>query len=395
MGSFLRQVTIVATINLRCILQRTWLSLSTLLAIALVVGVLLSFLALAAGFRQTLANAGSPDVAIIMRPGAQAEINSVVMRDQVHLIDTAPGIARDPGGHPMISAELFLAVDAFKRSDGSKTSVTLRGIGGNGLKVRRAFSIVQGRMFQPGTREIVVGRSLATTIRNLDVGATVELGRHPWLVVGTFEADGSVFESEVWADQRVVGTTFKRNSIFQTVRVRLDDPGALSGLARFVDGDPRLKLEVRSEAQYYADQAEQSSQLIDRIGWPLALFMAIGALAGTISTMYSSVEARERDIATLRAIGFGRLPAFLGTIVESVVLATAGGLLGAMVVALLLHSAKTSVVGSNVAQIVVNLRLGPRVLCQGIVLAVGMGLLGGLLPAVRSTRDNVAAAFGK
>src|SRR5258708_4654036 len=240
MRSLMLQVIAVTSINLRSIAQRRWLSLSTVIAIALVVIVLLAFLAMANGFQRTIAGSGADDIAIVLRAGSEAEINSTVTRDQVRLIEDGPGIARG--------------------SDGTAISA--------------------GRMFNRGSNEIVVGKALLREFEGLDLGSTVSFGATRWTVVGIFDAGGSVFESEIWADLPVVQSLFNRNNFVQTVRVRLTGPAALNELKSYSDNDPRLKLDVKSEAAYFAEQASQTSDLIQKLGWPLAIPIAFGAPAG-------------------------------------------------------------------------------------------------------------------
>ena len=329
MLSLLNQVVAVTAINLKSIAQRRWLSLSTIVAIALVVVVLLAFLAMANGFQKTIAGSGANDIAIVLRAGSQAEINSTVTRDQVRLIEDGPGIAIGSDGKALISPELYLVVDGIKRTTHTKANLPLRGIGEQGAALRKDIRIVQGRMFKSGASEIVVGKALQREFEGFDLGQIVTFGTTRWTVVGVFDAGGSVFESEIWADLPVVQSLFKRENIFQTVRARLTSPDALTALKAFSDNDPRLKLDVKSENEYFAEQASQTSDLIQKLGWPLAIAMAFGALAGALNTMYSSVAARATEIATLRAIGFGGFPAFVGTLAESLTLAAIGGLVGA------------------------------------------------------------------
>src|SRR5215468_1801010 len=365
------QVAAVTRINIKSIPQRFWLSLSTVMAIALVVIVLLSFLAMANGFQQTLTSSGSDDIAIILRGGSQAEINSTVSRDQVRLLEEGPGIARGRDGKPLVSAELYLVVDGVKRSTQTKANLPLRGIGTEGAEVRKGI-------------KIVVGKALLREFQGLEMGQVVAFATSRWTVVGVFEANGSVFESEIWADLPVVQSLFNRKNIFQTVRVRLDNPAALARLQRFVDDDPRLKLDVKSEAAYFAEQASQTSDLIQKLGWPLAITMALGALAGALNTMYSSVAARAVEIATLRAIGFGGFPAFIGTLIESLVLAAIGGAVGAVATYLIFDGFSASTLGAGFTQVVFNFALTPTLVAQGILLALIVGLIGGLFPAIRA-----------
>ena len=393
MRSLLLQIVAVTAINLKSMPQRLWLSLSTVMAVALVVMVLLSFLAMANGFRRTIEGAGAPDIAVVLRGGSQAEINSVVMRDQVRLIEEGPGIARGADGKPLVSAELYLTVDGVKRSTGTKANLPLRGIGAAGAALRRDVKLVSGRMFQPGSDEIVVGQALLREFQGFDLGQTVSFGTSRWTVVGIFSTGGSVFESEIWADLSVVQSLFKRTNSFQTVRARLQSPAALAELKAYSDGDPRLKLDVKSEAEYFADQAAQTSDLIQKLGWPLAIAMAFGALAGALNTMYSSVAARAVEIATLRAIGFGGFPAFVGTLAESLVLAALGGVIGAAATYFIFDGFSASTLGASFTQVVFSFHLSPKLIGQGIVLALVVGLIGGLLPAYRAARMPIVAGL--
>jgi putative ABC transport system permease protein len=393
MRSFFLQIAAVTSINLKSITQRTWLSLSTVVAIALVVMVLLTFLAMANGFQRTLAGAGSDDIAIVMRGGSQAEINSTVTRDQVRLVEDGPGIARGANGKPLVSPEIYLVVDGIKRSTGTKANLPLRGIGEQGAELRKDIALVAGRMFNRGANEIVVGKALAKEFEGFDIGKTVAFGTSRWTVVGMFSAGGSVFESEIWGDLAVVQSLFKRDNYFQTIRARLDNPTTLAALKSYVDKDPRLKLDVKSEKEYFAEQASQTSDLIQKLGWPLAIAMAFGALAGALNTMYSSVAARATEIATLRAIGFNGFSAFVGTLVESLTLAAIGGLIGAAATYLIFDGLSASTLGGNFTQVVFNFQLSPLLIVEGIVLALIVGLIGGLFPALRAARMPIVAGL--
>src|SRR5215468_7966242 len=248
MRSVVLQVAAVTAINLKSMSQRAWLSLSTVVAIALVIVVLLAFLAMANGFARTLAGSGSQDIAIIMRGGSQAEINSTVTLDQVRLIEEGPGIARDADGKPLVSPELYLVVNGIKRATGTKVNLPLRGIGERGAALRKKITISAGRMFNRGANEIVVGKGVMQEFQGFELGTTVTFGTSRWTVVGAFDAGGSVFESELWADLPVVQSLFNRPNFFQTVRVRLQSPASLDELKRYIDNDPRLKLDVKTEA---------------------------------------------------------------------------------------------------------------------------------------------------
>ena len=395
MRSLLLQIFAVTMINVRSIPRRLWLSLSTIVAIALVVVVLLAFLAMANGFRRTLSGSGSDDIAVILRGGSESEINSVVLRDQVRLVEEAPGVARGPDGKPLVSAELYLTIDGIKRASGTKANLPLRGIGPEGAAIRKDIRLVAGRMFNAGASEIVVGKGVQSEFEGFDLGSTVASGSTRWTVVGVFEAGGSVFESEIWADLPVVQSLFKRLNSFQTLRVRMTSPSALAALKDYVENDPRLKLDARSETTYFADQSSRTSDLIQKLGWPLAIGMALGALAGALNTMYSSVATRAAEIATLRAIGFGGFSAFAGTLVESLILAIIGGLVGAAATWVMFDGLTTSTLGASFTQVVFSFRLTPALIAQGVVLALVVGLIGGLFPALRAARMPIVAALNE
>src|SRR4029077_6190766 len=395
MRSLLLQVAAGTMINIKSIPRRFWLSLSTVISIALVVVVLLAFLAMANGFKRTLSGTGSEDIAVVLRGGSRSEINSVVLRDQVRLVEEAPGVARGPDGKPLVSPELYLTIDGIKRSSGTKANLPLRGIGPEGAAIRKDIKLIEGRMFNPGSNELVVGKAILSQFQGFERGSTVVSGSTRWTVVGIFDADGSVFDSEIWADLAVVQSLFKRLNAFQTVRLRLESPAAITALKSYVENDPRLKLDAKSEAAYYADQSSFTSDLIQKLGWPLAIAMALGALAGALNTMYSSVAARASEIATLRAIGFGGFSAFVGTIVESLILAAIGGLIGALVTFVFFDGLTTSTLGASFTQVVFSFKLSPMLIVQGVLLALVVGAIGGLFPPRRAPRMPIVAGLSE
>lgn len=393
MRSILLQTLAVTTINLKSLSQRLWLSLATVIAVGLVVTVLLAFLAMANGFQRTIADSGAEDIAVVLRSGSLSEINSVILRDQVRLIEDGPGIAKGADGKPQISGELYLTVDGIKRSTRTKASLPLRGLGPQGPALRRGIVLTAGRPFNPGSNEIIVGRALGKEFDGFDLGQTVTFNNNRFTVVGIFAADGSVFESEIWADLPVVQSLFKRTGAVQTVRARLTSPAAIEALRAYSDNDPRLKLDVMSEAAYFAQQASNTSDLIQKLGWPLAIAMAFGSLAGALNTMYSSVAARATEIATLRAIGFGGFSTFVGTLVESLILAAVGGMVGAAATYLVFDGFTASTMGGSFSQVVFNFQLSPHLIGQGLLLALVVGLFGGLFPALRAARMPIVAGL--
>lgn len=394
MGRILRQIAAIASMNIRSIPQRLWMSLSTVVAIALVVAVLLAFLAMGNGFRQAQSSAGAADIAIMLRDGAQTEINSAVTREQADIVEEAPGIARQ-NGRPLVSAELYVIVDGVSRSSHLRANLPLRGLPLAGVALRHNVRIAEGRLFQTGTNEIVVGRSVTREFEGFDLGKTLRLGQSVWTIVGVFEDGGTVRESELWGDVGVVQSVFKRSNFFQTIRVRLASASALPALKAYVDGDPRLKLAVESEAEYFSEQARQSSDLIQKLGWPLAIIMAIGALAGALNTMYSSVASRGTEIATLRAIGFGRIPTFVGTLAEALTLAVIGGVVGILAATLLFQGYSASTLSSNFTQVVFTFKVTPALCGSALVLALIVGVIGGIFPAFRAARQPIVGMLGE
>lgn len=380
-----KQIGAVTMMNLRSIPQRAGLSVATIISIALVTGVLLGFLAMSNGFRATLQGTGSESVAVMLRGGSQAELNSGLSSEDVRLIeDAAPGIARDAEDRPLVSGELYVIVDGTKRASQTAANLPLRGVSEQALAVREGFEIAQGRMFEPGTNELVVGAAVLREFEGFELGETIRLGTNEWIVVGIFSTGGSVFESEIWADLPVIQNLYNRGTGVQSIRARLTSPEALEPLQEWAENEPRLNLDIESETEFFASQAGGTAVLIEFVGWPLAITMAIGALAGAWNTMYSSVDTRMREIATLRAIGFSGFAAAVGTMVESLVLAAIGGLVGALAVYLLFNGVSASTLGSGFTQVVFAFAVTGGSVIAGMVMAVTIGFLGGLVPAIRS-----------
>lgn len=388
----LSQIVTVIGMNLRSLPHRLWMSLAAIFAVAVVVAVLLSFLAMATGFEKTLRGAGSERTAIVTRVGSQSELNSTLSRETVSIMADAPGIVRGADGQPVYSAELYVIVDGRKKTTGSKVNVPLRGISQAGFDIRDNVEIVAGRRFEPGRNELLVGQGVLEEFDGFDLGARPTFGKTQWEVVGVFSTGGSAFESELWADAPTVQDLFRRGSSYQTMRVELAEPGNVEPLRQYVEADPRLLLDVETEADYFASQGRALRGIV-WFGWGLSIVMALGALAGALNTMYTSVAARSSEIATLRAIGFSNVSAFAGTLAESVVLAAIGGVVGALVSWLFLDGLTTATLGASFTQVVFSFDLTPAVFKNGILLAVVIGLVGGLFPAWRAARLPVILAF--
>ena len=388
------QIAAVTSINLRSIPQRWGMSLATILSIALVVGVLLGFLAMANGFRATVNGTGSESIAVLLRSGSQAELNSGFGRDTVRLIETAPGIARDADGAAILSAELYVITDATKRSTGNDASLSLRGVDEMAPRLRENFQMVEGRMFAEGSNEIIVGEGVIREFSGFNLGETIRMGPNEWRVVGVFSTGGSVFDSEIWADVGTVQNLYNRGASYQSIRVRLDGENGLSELQAYAENEPRLDLDVTTEKEFFAQSAGGLSNLIMYLGWPLAIIMAVGALAGAWNAMYASVDSRVREIATLRTLGFSGFAAFVGTLVESLMLAFIGGLVGALITYFVFDGVSASTMGGSFTQVVFSFAVTIQSVISGVILALVVGLCGGCFPALRASRVPLLEVHG-
>lgn len=388
------QIGTVVVMNIRSLPQRLWMSLAAVLAVSVVVAVLLSFLAMSNGFSSTLSGTGSDSVAIVTRSGSQSELNSVIGRDSVNIVSTAPGIAKNADGQPFFSAELYVVVDALKRSSGTEVNIPMRGISPIGFQLRDRVDITEGRMFEAGTNELIVGQGVLDQFSGFELGQEVTFGKTRWSVVGVFSTGGSAFESELWADARMVQDLFNRGNSFQTVRIKLSEPGNVDGIRDLIENDPRLILDVETESDYFAAQGNALEGVVI-FGWVISIVMGLGALSGALNTMYTSVASRSAEIATLRAIGFSNFSAFCGTLAESIALSLIGGVVGALVSYLFMDGLTTATMGPGFSQVVFTFELTPGLFQNGIVLALVIGLIGGFFPAWRAARMPVVVAFQK
>jgi putative ABC transport system permease protein len=388
----IKQVAAVSWMSLQTLPQRLGASSVIVIGIAGVVAVLVSMLAMSAGFRHTLADGGRADRAIILRGGSDAELNSNLTRTDIATISNAPGIARGTDGKPLISSELLSVVNVPKMDTGSDANVTLRGVGLELTGVRPELHIENGRMFRPAVRELIAGVGAVKQFRGLSTGSVLHLRNADWLVTGVFSSNGDVHESELLADVDTVGSTVERNG-YSSALVLLESADAFTAFKDALTTDPQLKVEVRREPEYYAAQSKQLSNIIDVVGTTVAVIMAVGAMFGALNSMYSAVAARGQEIATLRAIGFGALPVLVSVMLESLFLSLLGGVLGAALAWLFFNGHTVSTLGSNFAQVVFNLTVTRALIISGIVWACVIGLLGGLFPAIRAARLSVAEAL--
>lgn len=324
----IRQTIAVTGMNLRALPLRMKTSLVSVIGIAGVVLILVALLSISEGFRRTLELSGSDRVAIVLRGSSTAELTSSFSQEQVQIIEQAPGIARSDHG-PVVSAEFYTTVDQPKRSTGTAANAPFRGIEPAGPQTRAHFQLVTGRMFAGGRYEVIVGRSAAQTLTGLAVGRTVKWGNSEWRIVGEFSDGGSVSESEIWTDVRVLQGAYSRGDTFQTVRVLLAKAADFKAFKERLTSDPRLSVNVLTEREFYAAQSVLLSTLVRGAGTVLALLMGVGAVFGALNTMYSAVAARSTEIATLRALGFGGLPVAVSVLGEALLLGLFGGVIGA------------------------------------------------------------------
>jgi putative ABC transport system permease protein len=391
----LLQIVQITLINLRNVPQRLGPSLVVVVGIGGVVGVLVSVLAMAEGFRHTLASTGRPHRVLMLRAGSDAEMSSGIARDQVDVVAHLPGIARDLAGHPLASAELVVMVDLPRRGESHPNNVPFRGVQPGAFTVRDELSIVEGRSFRRGVREVIVGRKAARQFAGLEVGSRIAFRDSDWTVVGHFATGGDVHESEIWADAEVAISAFRRNG-YQSMTATLADPSdvGLSLLIETIRADRRLSISVLREPEYYAKQAGVLSQLISVIGYTVAVFMAIGATFGALNCMYSAIASRQVEIATLRAIGFGGLPVVASVLIEALGLSLTGAALGGALAYAYCNGASVSTLNFNTfSQVAFDFRVTPELLVQGLTWGLVIGTAGGLLPAIQAARRPVTIAL--
>jgi putative ABC transport system permease protein len=382
--------------NLRNLVVRRVSTGMTILGIALVVTVFLLVMSLAEGVRKTLATTVSPQNVVVLRVGAQVDVMSFVNRDQYEAIRTLDGLARGDDGLALVSPELVVLIN-LARVDGKRTNVIVRGVDPVAFRIRGDnVRIVEGRLFRTGTSEAIVSKRARQRFPGMEVGGTVKAGSERWTVVGVFDAAGSPYDSEIWADLHDVQAQAHRGTGFSSVVVRATDRGARDRLIAAIEGDQRIKLEAMPEDEYFARQMS-TARPIQFLAYFVALIMAIGASFGAMNTMYAQVSARTREIATMRALGFSRAVILTSFVLESMVLGFAGGLLGtaisSAVVSLLLTAPTGTSNFTTFAEILFNFELTPSLILSGVVFSLAMGLFGGLFPAARAARLKITSAL--
>lgn len=393
MFNWLSQVAVVTGLNLKTINQRLGASLAAAIGVAGVVAVFVTTLSIAEGFRRTLLSSASPGTAIVMRSGSDSEMTSGLRREATNIIAEKPGLARSSQG-PVASAELYVVADIPKKSTHTDANVPLRGVQPAAFNVRKEVKIVEGRRFEPGRSEVIVGKAAAQEFAGLDLGSKLHFGESEWTVVGIFSAGGSIAESEIWCDVGVLQPAYRRGDTFQAVYAKLQSPQAFDDFKDNLTRDPRLDVKVIRETDYYAAQTRAINGIITGLGYLIASLMAVGAVFGAINTMYSAVATRTREIATLRALGFRGGPVVISVLAESLLLALAGGLLGAAISYFAFNGFQTATMNwSSFSQVAFSFAVTPRLLVQGLVYSLLMGLIGGLFPAIRAARLPVATAL--
>jgi len=355
---------------------------------ALVVYVFATVLMMSEGIRSTLVATGQPDNVMVLRQGAGAEINSAIERGQAAVLSTLPGIATDALGRPLLSAEPVVLINLPKRSNGKPSNVTVRGTSDIGLQLRPGVRIVEGRMFRPGTSEIVVGRSTADGFAGVDVGASLRFAGRDWLIVGRYDSGRSGFDSEIWGDAEQMAQAFRR-TVFSIVVFRLADASLFDSVKDRIDADPRLKLEAKPEIRFYAEQSEALATFINILGLSLAVIFSIGAVVGAMITMFAAVAQRTGEIGTLRALGFRRGAVLAAFLLESLLLSAIGGVLG-LAAASAMQAVDVSTTNfQTFAELAFRFVLTPTIAWQALAFALAMGVVGGFIPAWRAARLQI------
>lgn len=386
-----RQAGSVTAVGIGTLRQRLGSSSVIVIGIAGVVGVLVALLAMGQGFQATLQSGGRDDTAIVLRGGSVSEAQSVMTRDDVDAIEQAPGIARGADGKPVVSAELVVAANLRKKGSDDDANAQLRGVDPAAWALRPKLKIVEGRAFRPGLRELVVGQGAHREFAGLDVGDEVKLGMQTWKVVGVF-ASGDAYDSELWADRREVAAAYRRGNSAESVLVKLTGAAAFAPFKAALAADPKLKVEADTTREFFARQSEGLAKVLRVVGIAVGLIMAIGAVFGALNCMFAAVAARAREIATLRAIGFRGGPVVVSVMLETMLLALLGGLLGALVVWLVFDGYTASTL-NGLTDVMFRFKVDPALVWTGLKWALAIGFVGGLFPAVRAARLPVTTAL--
>lgn len=388
-----RQTAALIAFNLRTIAARKGSAAAAVFGIAGVVAVLVGVLSISEGFTKVLTAGGSTDTAIVLRGGADSEMSSVLSNEDANAIAAAPGIA-SANGRALVSPELYVIVDLPKRSTNTPANVPMRGVRQEAFAVRPEIEIVEGRKFEPGKNEVIVGKGAHLSFAGTDVGTELRFGQNRWTVVGIFEANGGISESEVWADAAVLAPAYRRGSSFQAVLVKLASPGSFQQFKDALTADPKLTVRVMREGDYYAAQSEVLRNLITFLAAIICGLMGLGAMFGALNTMYTAVSARSREIATLEAIGFGGGAVMLSVLAEALLLAAIGGAVGAIGAYLAFDGYRAATMNfATFSQVAFAFDVTPKLMIAAVIYAMVIGLVGGFFPAIRAARQSVSVAL--
>ncbi|HUD24182.1 MAG TPA: ABC transporter permease [Burkholderiaceae bacterium] len=359
---------------------------------ALVVFVFSAVLMLDAGLKSTMVSSGSDSNVVVIRKGADTEVQSGIERDTAAVVETLPQIALGPDGGTLSSREVVVLDSLSKRGSGQRTNVPVRGLSPLGVQLRSQVRVVEGRMFRPGASEVIVGNSVAHDFNGAAVGQTLHFAQREWLIVGRFDAQRTAFDSEIWGDCEQLLQAFRR-TVYSSLIVRLASPARFEALRAAIDADPRLQLQARPERRYYEDQSRQMSDFIRILGLTLSIIFSLGAMIGAAITMYASVATRTGEIGTLRALGFARRSILAAFLLESMLLALVGGVAG-LAGASMLQSVRISTTNfQTFSELAFSFELTPGVVLRSIVFALVMGLAGGVLPAAKAARMRIVDAL--
>jgi len=390
----LSQIIAVTGVNIRSIPARLGSSTVAVIGIAGVVLVFVAVLSIAEGVNATMKASGDPNLVLILRAGSDTEMTSGFGGESVRVIQDAPGIARDGSGTPLTSPELFVVVDHPLRRSGSPANVPLRGVAPEAFKVHNRLKIIEGRNIEFGKNEIIAGRAAAQQFVNLNVGTTLKWGESTWTLVGIFDDGGSVSESELWCDVKVLQPAYRRGNSYQSVYARLTSPDSYQQLKDSLTSNPQLTVTPMRASDYYGSQTEVLQGIIRTIGGIIAVLMGIGAVFGAVITMYTAVASRTREIATLRALGFGSIPVVFSVIAESILLGIVGGVIGGAIAWLAFDGYQTATMNfQSFSQIAFSFAVTPQLLLTALVISLVMGTAGGLLPAIRAATLPVVTAL--
>lgn len=379
--------------NIRSVMQRPASTANTAIGIGFVVAILIGAFALASGFQAALVETGSPFNVIVLRTGADSEISSGISREAANIIRALPDVAVDKQGRPLASAETVVLISRPRLGQSGESNVTVRGVDPGGFPLRSQVDVVEGRMFAPGSDEVIVGQRIGRRFAGCRVGDVLRFGQRDFKVVGAFTSQGSAFESELWGDATVLGPALGRGTTAQSVTFTMRDTSRFREIKKLLETDPRLGVQARTERQWYAEQSRLLATVVRGAGIFITLIMAVGAIFGAMNTMYAAVGARTREIATLMVLGFGRFSVMTSFIFESVVLALIGGVLGCLL-AIPINGITTSTTNwSSFSEVAFAFRVTPSGMVAGLVFAALMGVAGGFFPALRAARQPLAATL--